>query len=403
MENFRKPSLRHKAVKIDPWWKIHFKDQPFGSAGKIGSVIGGLFLLAFFWQLGFMPELDLAGAASILMAVALVGVVLAVALTSVGFGAGLMLRDLDGSILERRPALILMALPGPVCVLALALYFYLRPDGIVPEWAYALPFAILVGLSILYAYLNPETKKGLHFTKNLQWFKTKRGIGFASFGYFWVLTAFLAFLSYFAIFPRDGGIDRFLFGLVLWTLWCYASNLVVALATSVNVMAILSASVGIGLSFLLSLTGNGAGFTRAIVRSLGLGEIQVALVVTSDGCDLLNKAAGGRAVCLVEPGEKTAVVCPAVIRSRIGSPLLVEVSPYDKDGSWPMTHPPERLSAIAMPKAEVPTWTKIAPMTKKLYSTTHIGATVTYLDSDDKGAWLREQCGSIPVYAPKKR
>lgn len=85
MENFRKPSLRHKAAKIDPWWKKHFKDQPFGTAGKIVSVIGGLFLLAFFWQLGFMPELDLAGTGSILMAVAFVGVVLAVALTDQAF------------------------------------------------------------------------------------------------------------------------------------------------------------------------------------------------------------------------------------------------------------------------------------------------------------------------------
>lgn len=124
------------------------------------------------------------------------------------------------------------------------------------------------------------------------------------------------------------------------------------------------------------------------------------MVVTNEGCTYLNKAAGGRIVCRVDPDDKTAVVCPAVLRSRIGSPFFIGLSAYDEDGHWPQLHPPKRLEAIAIPKSAVPSWTQLARTTPLKPATASSGAIVTYLDAQDQGAWLREQCGPSPSSVP---
>ncbi|MCX7278136.1 MAG: hypothetical protein NTZ15_12575 [Burkholderiales bacterium] len=257
---------------------------------------------------------------------------------------------------------------------------------------------MLLVLALVFAFLKPKDKLIDSNAADSRWAKIRRGVGFSAFGYFWLLTAISAFLTLFYIFPRDGDSDRFLVGLVGWTAWCYASNVAVAWMKKVNILAIVGLCIAASLVALLAIAGNGAGFPRAIVGVLGLGAVPVAMVLTSEGCDHLNKAAGGRAVCRVEPGEKTAVVCPAVLRSRIGSPLFVELSPYEENGRWPQLRPPERLAAIAIPKVEVPSWSQLAPMRAgSAQMPPAAGVIVTYLDPADKGEWMRTQCGASPV------
>lgn len=399
-----KVSHRHRLAKSErpiPWWLQQVRERPLATAGTVVSVAGGILLLFFFCQLGEMPELDLAGASAILMAVAAVGFVLAVALTGCAIGAGLILRG-DGSNakeLRSAKAMIFLALPGWLSAVVFSFYFAIKPDGVIPNWAYSLPFIFMAALAYVYAFLQQNTSLADNVNVKGVWAKVGRGISFLAISYFWLLIAGSAFLTLVAIYPRDGDASRFLFDLFLWTTWCYLSNIVLVKATEVNTLALVSGCCAVSLVVLLLISGNSAGLPMTVVRVLGLGEIPVVLVLTSDGCDHLNKAAGGRPVCRVETGEKTAIVCPAVMRSRIGSPLFIELSPYDEKGYWPQPHPATRLAAIAISKSEVASWSRLAPMARASAPGSRTSdAVVTYLDHSDAKSWIYQQCGVSPVF-----
>ena len=151
----------------------------------------------------------------------------------------------------------------------------------------------------------------------------------------------------------------------------------------------------------LDLAGASAILMAVAIVGLGLGEIPVRMVVTRAGCDYLNKAAGNQVVCRIEAGDSTAIVCPAMLRSRIGSPFFIGLSAYEEDGRWPQLHPPKRLEAIAIPKADVPSWSQLARAAAKAPQSAASGTIVTYLAAEDRGAWLRAQCGEDKSAAPR--
>jgi|GEM_PF-4575544 len=405
MDADMKPSRRHRLVKSERpvlWWLQQAKERPLATAGTVVSTVGGIVLLMFFCQLGEIPELDLAGASAVLMAVAAVGFVLSASLTGCALAAGLILRGNEPKANELRTpkAMFSLALPGWLSTLAVSCYLAWNPKGDIPNWVFAFPFVLMAVFACIYAFLKTKTGVDNEVVKNGGWTKFGRGFGYLAISYFWLLTAASAFITLFAMYPRDGDNNGFLFGLVLWTTWCYFSNVILVKVMKVNTLALMAGCCAISLVILLSVSGNWAGLPIAVVRVLGLGEIPVALVLTAEGCDHLNKAAGGRQVCRVEAGEKTATVCPAVLRSRIGAPFFIELSPYDEKGYWPQMHPPTRLAAIAIPKSEVPSWSRLTPMSAKEASGSRASDTVvTYLDPSAEGSWVYKQCGAAPKFS----
>ena len=406
MDEDKKPSRRHRPAKYErpmPWWLQQVRARPLATAGTVVSTVGGIFLLMFFCQLGGMPELDLAGASAILMAVAAVGFALSAAWTGCALAAGHILRGNEPKSNELRTpkALAFLALPGWLSAFAVSCYLAWKPNGDIPTWAFSFPFVLMVVFACVYALLKPKSDMVNDVANNGAWTKFGRGIGYLAISYFWLLTAASAFITLFAMFPRDGDNSNFLIGLVVWTTWCYLSNVVLVKVTKVNTLVLMAGCCAMSLFMLLTVSGNWAGLPMAAVRMLGLGEIPVALVLTSEGCDHLNKAAGGRPVCRVEAGEKTATVCPALLRSRIGAPFFIELSPYDEKGYWPQVHPPTRLTAIAIAKSEIPSWSRLAPMpAKKASGSRASDAVVTYLEPSAKDSWVFEQCGESPVSPP---
>jgi hypothetical protein len=402
MDAENKPSRRHRIVKPElpvPWWLHQAKERPLATAGTLISAAGGLVLLVFFCQLGAIPELDLAGASAVLMAVAALGFVLSASLTGCALAAGLVLRGNEPKANEfRTPKVLLsLALPGWISTAAFSFYLALNPKGNLPSWAFIFPFALMALFACVYSFMNTKSEVDSALVKIGGWGKFGRGFGYLAISYFWLLTACSAFLTFFVMYPRDGDGNWFLFNLVLWTTWCYFSNVILVKATKANTPALMAGCCAISLVILLAVTGNWTGLPIAVVRALGLGEIPVALVMTANGCDLLNKAAGGRQVCRVEAGEQTATVCPAILRSRIGTPFFIELSPYDEKGYWPQLHPPSRLAAIAIPKSEIPSWSRLTPMTKKEASgSPSSDSVVTYLNDSRVGSWVNKQCGESP-------
>ena len=99
-----------------------------------------------------------------------------------------------------------------------------------------------------------------------------------------------------------------------------------------------------------------------------------------------------------------------VLKSRIGSPFVVEVTSFDTDGKWPAqlpiakekkNHPTAlRYQRIQIPSADVMSWPAIVPLTKPgeefLFDA---GRITSYWNQDEKGMgaeqakWLGAQCG----------
>jgi hypothetical protein len=289
---------------------------------------------------------------------------------------------------------VFLMAPGVISVLALALCIGNDPDAKIPTGSVWTPF-VLLGLASLVLAFIPRKISDADSTQSTNWARTTHFLELFSFGFIWVLSGYLALLAFWATFPRDGKPFDFAIGLVIWTLCCYALNLMVAWLPK-KLFFVLPITILVGTFGLFSSTGNGAVFPKAIVSVLGMGEIPVKLSVTKDGCEYLNKAAGDRVVCRMASGDKTATVCPAMLRSRIGSPFFIGLSAYDDDGRWPQLHPPKRLNAISVPKADAPSWTQLERKMPKAPPSAASGVIVTYLDLKDQGAWLREQCGASP-------
>jgi hypothetical protein len=71
----------------------YLRSHPVQSALVFTNIIGEILLLAFFVQLRVMPELDLAGASAVLLAVALTGLTFAFCLTVCAFAGGVALHN----------------------------------------------------------------------------------------------------------------------------------------------------------------------------------------------------------------------------------------------------------------------------------------------------------------------
>ncbi|MGC4077715.1 MAG: hypothetical protein QM702_11940 [Rubrivivax sp.] len=400
MKPEEKPSRRNRVERKEPpapWWVKHAKENPFKTAGAVVTVVGSLILLAFFCQLGESPDYDLASFGAVPMAIAVVGAVLSAALTGCAFIAGMIHRGHKKGLAWLSPGwtVIFLMAPGLVGSIALAICMGIDPNIKLPTWTVWTPFGLLGLASLVVALIHPKSEAAPSVQAARKRARLRRFGELAGFGSVWVLAGYLALLTFWAVFPRDRSSVDFGLGLVFWIMCCYALNLMVAWAPR-NVFVLLLATIPLGTLGLLSSTGNWAAIPKAIVSALGLGEIPVKLSVTKDGCEYLNKAAGDRVVCRMSPGDKTATVCPAMLRSRIGSPFFIGLSAYDDDGRWPQLHPPKRLEAISVPKVDAPSWTQLSRAMPKGPASAASGVIVTYLDSGDQGAWLREQCGASP-------
>jgi len=407
MDPDKKPSRRHRPGKVEPktpWWLKQFQEHPIATGSAALTVIGSLILLVFFCQLGETPDLDVKSFGAIPWAVAILALFLAALLTMCVFMAGLFHRTQEKSLagLSAGTTAAFLIAPGMTGVAVLTLYALAEPNGSLSGASMFAPLALMVLASLVVAIFGAQAPADPGGSGRKTWAKTRRFGDLAGVGLIWALMPYIALLVFWALFPRDRTSADFALGLLFWTLCSYALNLMVAWAPNRNMLVLLSMAAAMGLFALMSSTGNWSSIPKAVVRWSGLGEMPVKLVLTADGCDHLNKAVGSRVVCRVEPGEKTAVVCPAMLRSRISSPFFVGVSAYESNGRWPQWRPPKRFEAIAIPKADAPTWTRLddAPRKAGTPDPAASAAVVTYLDPKDNSEWLRAQCGAAPPATP---
>ena len=408
MEQIKKPLRRHNAEKKlpeTPWWVKHAQENPLQTAGALVTAFGSFILLAFFYQIGESPDFDLATFGAVPIFIAVVGFAVAALLTGCTFLAGLFHRvqseDWKSWAWQHRKWTVILQ-PAPVLI---SLFFLMLYTGLFQEYAKPMDvisifmwisFVLWVLILLVLALCLPKATKE-NSDKPGNWGRLDHIINIFLISYIWLISGYCACITFWVVSRYGFSNFDFAWRLFVWTVWCYALNIVVVRVEK-NVFVLLMFNMMLGTPLLLVLTENWVAFPKTVVKVLGMGEIPVKLSVTEAGCEYLNRAAGNRVVCkMMSKDEKTATVCPAFIRSRIGSPFFIGLAAYDNEGHWPQSHPPKRWAAISIPKTDIPSWTQLnLPREKTSVVSTSSGVIVTYLDPSDQGTWLREECGASP-------
>lgn len=358
-------------------------------------------LLTLFAHIGDMPELDFGGMTATLAAVAVVGLLFSVFFAGAVLATGLMLRTGGETTdyLRSNATLLALILPGLFTVVGLAIAGAFFPSWKPLGWLMLIPFLFLIvcaGLRLWFLDKNEAFDIPTGFAR-WKW-RGGKAVGLISAGYLWINVAILAFLMLMALFPASSEQPKFPIRLVMWTTVCYAINVAVVRIPKASASRMIPALGTVGLVALIVLSGNLSGIPAAAVRALGLGETPVGLVLTPEGCDILNRAARGHRVCNVAPSEHLAFACPIFLHSRIGSTFFVEVSSFDGEGRWPAADLKLLLTPIPIPRSEVRSWPTIEPLAASSPANSQeAGRLVSYLDRQDLSTiqidWLNHQCG----------
>jgi len=393
-----------RATSTDPWWLANLRQHPFTVGSLTVLTTGGLLLLIFFCHVGEMPEVDIATSTSVLAAVALIGLLVSVVFGGTAIAAGLIYQaaDDENGLLRSRPSLLLAAVPG-LLMIGLLVVQAVCDVSWLPASNNILMCALLGWIIADARVEHMVTTRQLEAVSTTPWKARVQHMGRVTLLSFHTL--FLTLCTglcagfFIVMYPKSDNGLKLAFSLLAWSLLCCGTNLFIAAAGKRVEKKVLPPIGGALVLALLILTGNFSGIAVAAVRALGLGEIPVRLVVTAAGCDILNRSTLNRPVCQISPGQTSAVVCPVVLKSKIGTPFLVELSPFDGNGLWPNAVPPR---PIQVSRTEVLSWPRIEPLKSsgENYRAGKPTGVVTFLDSKGfdslQAVWLTTQCGESP-------
>jgi hypothetical protein len=348
-------SPRKRPTSDDPWWLKNAKQHPLKSTSALALVFGGFMLMMFFGHLQELPDIDLASSASLLWALAAIGALVAVFVLALPLLPGLDAKFSNNALDWAQGPAHQLALSLPALVtfgIVLIGIGFQMPNQ--PPFVWALLVAGTSWISIdARRYFVHRT-----LSADQEAIPTRRRFLFVMVSgmFTWWLTLGLGFIFVVTLYlpaETDGW----------WLLFVVAGQLGIFYSATLagttldwrKERAALAVLVTSTLVLPALISQNVTGIAVAAVRTLGLGERPARLVLTSSGCDAINKAAGQK-VCETSPGTNTNVVCPAILKSRIGTPYLIELSPLNSEGTWPerKNHP-----LIPIAKAEVVSWPKL--------------------------------------------
>jgi hypothetical protein len=161
-----------------------------------------------------------------------------------------------------------------------------------------------------------------------------------------------------------------------------------------------SAILAPGLLFLvLNFTGSFTAIPAMAMRVLGQGEIGAArIVVSGKTCREINETLGQR-VCDEEAKEDATAVCPAMIKSRIGSQMVLDFAPIAMDVSdinkpqlvWVTSEKkmseqagPSIVRRVILDKAKIISWQPLRTLGERDAGKVHRFTELTQL-----GSWLQ--------------
>lgn len=311
--------------------------------------IGGLFLLVFFIHNGFLPELDLSGALSLLAATSLVGLMLVFSLFILTGCGGLVMYFMFKEVDAKQRGLItcITALLGATGFYVWLVFF--SGNGI-PQSVRSTSLVVLVFVF----FIAVRQVQSLH-SQNIQKSSKLWGMILAALLVSVLYSVYPAWI-FVAIYqepslPMDESFQWLIFG--LWLLMQALFMGVVAAQDTKKMLIKAIGIVGTANIFLLILFSNNPVFlvTRN-AQLLGIGSLpDIRLVVTETGCGILNVASDG-ILCQANANQSIYITKPLNLMSRIGKQVKIEYA-----GNVFSTEEPEKNKyAIIIPAVEVLGW-----------------------------------------------
>ncbi len=397
MKNPKAKIRLRRPTRTLPWWSTYAQAHPLRVTIVVLTAMGGMTLLAYFVHLGVMPDLDWAGTNALLLYTACMAFMMGGYMALCTVGAGWLTRSYGPEINDLRQGgrgTVHLFLPAILTSLAigLLLFFNVFKEVFASGFFFGFPAAG----AIYYAFVDPQTgkRKKLELQQKISIWGNYFFLSSA-----WSFNLLFAALVFSLMSTRDGN-DLWI---IPWIFLCFVMNVAILKVKKLTLGFLFFLGVA-GLFILCGTTGNGIALPKAVVRSLGMGDVPVSLLVTEAGCQQVNKLSG-QAVCQLDPVDKTGLICPALLRSRIGSPFFIGLLTQAEINRWPLNEKtisngsaPTIASGpwhtIALRPSEVLSWSRIqfGRSTDTIPSASSMSTIVTYLNKQLDQDWIQQQC-----------
>lgn len=388
------PSPARPFTTFTAWLVDYFKQNPFKVLSTATLAFGFLLLVPVFWGIGELPQLDVPSMLPLLGTIAVGGFWLTFFLASMPIAGGLLARSKPNAPVWQSGWWLVLIYVLPVICISLLLWasmtwfsFWEGSVGYVVVLLMALgPFLAAVRMWVL-RRLVPDRTRAISEWATLAWNAV-------------VVTALSGYLVVTAIqivVPESLTVGDLTATLVLWTVYASVVTVLAVRIKSMEIIRVMLVMAFLVATILLVGTGGMTSISKAMLKRAGWGNYPAKLFVTDRGCDILNRSSG-HVVCKPEKAAGGNLVCPVIVRSRIGTPNFFFVSPFTSPGNWPDR---ERALNVSLPKEDVIVSQRIAELTKSAQPIgtrdTQDPATHLVPQSGEQGRWMMSQCGNTPA------
>lgn len=382
------PILRRTTGRVSQRAVRHCLEHPFRVGVQVTSTFGVVLLAMIFWDIGEMPQVDVASIGPLLGTIALGGLAVTAALSLFAIVGGVVARfafTVPQTIGDRW-VLANYLVPASLVAASLSIYALAYPkwpkyNGSISGWLTATGPAMAVAVVLLRRRALSDWKEAAKALLALGWNSAALTV-----------IASLLLVNVMPAVTYERSSIRLLG--IAFALWAIYFAVFVASARRIQephqvgtfmVWALAAAML------VMSASGGWMAVAHLMVKRIGWGNIPAKMYVTDRGCEILNRSVG-QVVCQRQTGSQAQYVCPVWIRSRIGSPVFVSVSAFSPAGAWPHH---EKFRDVSLPKEDVIVVQRIRPKAAELTEVKSPDDPVTHLvvPPGGKGQWLSEQCG----------
>ncbi|WP_285409829.1 hypothetical protein [Variovorax sp. efr-133-TYG-130] len=345
--------------------KKPFRDFVFANPIKTFATavltIGGLFILAFFVRIGFMPDVDLASSTALLSAVALVGLATVTAFVFMAVLPGVATRYAlhNSKLLPDNWTLATVAATGVLFPIFVVLVL-MREDKVASFVNYAIPISFAVPVAaVVWRVFKLSRARGN--SKDLAEAKVDGVAGLETIfllsfsAYAWIVGIFTALQVALRFFVGSDHPSWLIFLMVAaWVFLLIGLNLATARLSVKQTWLFAPVAAAVTLLALTLLTGNFFEIPTSTIRALGFGEMKnVDLLVKGDVCRSLPMTSSSNLRCSTSSSDSVGILRDVTIRSRIGAQMVVETSgagATQKDAK-------QQVTRLVLKKDDVVMWT----------------------------------------------
>jgi len=320
---------------IDGWVIKFIKENPIKAFSSTTITAGFLFLLIFFGRIEYMPDMVLSDSISVLYAVASLGLLISVYTMFVMVMPGFALSAVKNKVWKVSDLHVCCVSLAASLIWVVWLSWFFETPWIDDENIICVVLStglIVVFLSWFGVFWSCRKGQG-----QPGWVKGKvcclRNPGWFFLGScavtFVISVSMILPLFFIGLFGAQGDVRSAVGGdlvlmLALPILAVAGVAALIACVKSEDVVVVAAIVAPLLLVMVLSVTRSFSAIPEMAVRVLGLGEISAArLVVSRETCDEINRGVG-QTVCFSVPDERVSVICPVIIKSRIGSQVVLD-------------------------------------------------------------------------------